>query len=82
MWIKFTETSSALGGIFAALYIHSSETLWLLQKDVGFLKGDFFFFFDKAGVDFTHSSQNSVYNTVRTTQHFKAVREAGLFGHW
>lgn len=26
MWIKFTETSSALGGIFAMLYVQPSDT--------------------------------------------------------
>lgn len=42
IWIKVTETSSALGGIFAVLCIQSSETLQLLDKDISFLKGDSF----------------------------------------
>lgn len=42
IWIKFRETSSALGGIFAVLYIQSCETLRLLDKDISFLKGDSF----------------------------------------
>lgn len=37
IWIKLKETSSALGGIFGVLYIQSSETLWLLDKDISFL---------------------------------------------
>ena len=42
IWMKLRETSSALGGIFALLYIQSSETLRLLDKDISFLEGDSF----------------------------------------
>lgn len=55
IWIKFTETSSALGGIFAVLYVQSSETFcgsWtrtsVSSRDV---------LFDSADLDSPHSSR-------------------------
>lgn len=54
IWIKFTKTSSALGGIFAALYIQSSETGSCRRTLVSSRE----ILFDTAGVDFTHSSQS------------------------
>lgn len=73
IWITFKEASSALGGKFAVLYILSSETLWLLEKDIGSLKGD----------SFWHSRcwlySFSLCNIVGTTPHFKKVRGTGLF---
>lgn len=80
IWIKFTETSSALGGIFAALYIQSSETFCGSCRRT--LVSSREILFDTAGFDFTHSSQNSLCNTVGTTLHFKGVGGTGLFCHW
>lgn len=71
IWIKFTETSSALGGIFAVLYVQSSETFcgsWtrtsVSSREV---------LFDTADLDSPHSSHAPLQG------HFKGVGGAGLF---